>query len=100
MALEGRDFISIFDFSDREIEAVFDLADEMSHHTRGKLGLADGLVMCTLFYEPSTRTRLSFESAMQRLGGGVISVAEAKSASSVVKGESLPDTMRTIANYA
>ena len=77
MPLESRDLVSIFDFSDREILAVFDLADEMSHHTRGNLGLADGLIMSTLFYEPSTRTRLSFESAMQRLGGGVLSVADA-----------------------
>src|SRR5512142_912365 len=65
-----------------------------------RLRVLDGKLLATVFYEPSTRTRLSFEAAMQRLDGGVISVAEAKTASSVVKGESLPDTMRTIANYA
>ena len=99
MALEGRDLVSIFDFSDREIEAVFDLADEMGQHTHGKLGLADGLIMSTLFYEPSTRTRLSFESAMQRLGGGVISVADA-SVTSVAKGETIADTVRIVESYA
>ena len=99
MALEGRDLISIFDFSDREIEAVFDLADEMSQHTRGRLGLADGLIMCTLFYEPSTRTRLSFEAAMHRLGGNVLSVADT-SATSVKKGETIADTVRIIESYA
>lgn len=99
MALEGRDLISIFDFSDREIEAVFDLADEMSQHTRGRLGLADGLIMCTLFYEPSTRTRLSFEAAMQRLGGGVLSVAD-PAASSIAKGETIADTVRIVESYA
>jgi aspartate carbamoyltransferase catalytic subunit len=99
MALEGRDLISISDFSDRELEAVFDLADEMSQHTRGGLGLADGLIMCTLFYEPSTRTRLSFEAAMQRLGGGVLSVADT-AITSVAKGETIADTVRIIESYA
>ena len=99
MALEGRDLISIFDLSDREIEALFDLADEMSQHTRTRLHLADGLVMSTLFYEPSTRTRLSFEAAMLRLGGDVISVADA-SATSVAKGETIADTVRIIESYA
>jgi len=99
VTLEGRDLISIFDFSDQELEAVFTLADEMSQHTRGNLGLADGLIMCTLFYEPSTRTRLSFEAAMQRLGGGVISVADA-GATSVAKGETIADTVRIVESYA
>ena len=49
MALEGRDLVSIFDLSDREIEAVFDLADEMSQHTRGRLHVANGRTMSTLF---------------------------------------------------
>lgn len=99
MALEGRSLISIFDFSDREIEAVFKLAEEMAQHTRGRVGLAEGLIMCTLFYEPSTRTRLSFETAMQRLGGGVISVADA-SVTSVAKGETIADTVRIVESYA
>jgi aspartate carbamoyltransferase catalytic subunit len=99
MALEGRDLISVFDFSDREIEAIFELADEMSRHTRGRLGIGDGLIIATLFYEPSTRTRLSFEAAMQRLGGGVLSVADAR-VTSVAKGETIADTVRIVESYA
>lgn len=99
MTLERRDLVSIFDFSDPEVEAVFSLADEMSQYTRGKLGLADGLIMSTLFYEPSTRTRLSFEAAMLRLGGGVIGVADAR-VTSVAKGETIADTVRIIESYA
>jgi len=99
VALEGRDLVSIFDFSDREIEAVFDLADEMDSHRKASLRIADGSLLCTLFYEPSTRTRLSFEAAMQRLGGGVISVADA-GMTSVAKGETIADTVRIIESYA
>lgn len=99
MTLEGRDLVSIFDLSDREIEAIFALADDLSEHTHGCLKPADGMVLSTLFYEPSTRTRLSFESAMLRLGGGVISVADAK-ATSVSKGETIADTVRIVSSYA
>jgi aspartate carbamoyltransferase len=60
----------------------------------------DGKILATLFYEPSTRTRLSFESAMLRMGGGVISVAEAKTSSSAAKGETLFDTGKMIEGYA
>jgi len=99
VTLEQRDLVSIFDFSDREIEAVFDLADEMDEQRKASLKIADGSILCTLFYEPSTRTRLSFEAAMQRLGGGVISVADARM-TSVAKGETIADTVRIIESYA
>ncbi len=99
MALEGRDLVSIFDLSDREIEAVFDLADEMEKQKHSCLKLADDALLATLFYEPSTRTRLSFEAAMQRLGGGVISVADARM-TSVAKGETIADTVRILESYA
>jgi aspartate carbamoyltransferase catalytic subunit len=99
MALTGRDLISIFDLSDPEIEAIFDLADEMATASRRKLRACDGALMVTLFYEPSTRTRLSFEAAMQRLGGGVLSCADART-TSAAKGETIADTVRVVESYA
>ena len=58
-----------------------------------------GRLLATLFYEPSTRTRLSFEAAMQKLGGGVLSVENARDSSSAVKGESIADTIRVVSGY-
>ena len=102
MSLKGIDVLTAAQFSREQIEQLFARADDFAARlNKGeRIRLLDGKLLATVFYEPSTRTRLSFEAAMQRLGGGVISVAEAKSASSVVKGETLPDTIRTIANYA
>jgi aspartate carbamoyltransferase catalytic subunit len=89
-------------FSREEIDGILDLAEGFEDVGRGekKSDLLAGKVLTTLFYEPSTRTRLSFESAMVRLGGRVISVADAKRTSSVWKGETLTDTVLTIANYS
>lgn len=102
MSLKGVDILTAAQFSREQIEQLFTRADEFAARLdQGeRLRLLDGKILATIFYEPSTRTRLSFEAAMQRLGGGVISVAEAKTASSVAKGESLSDTIRTIAQYA
>lgn len=102
MSLKGNDVLTAAQFSREQIEQLFASADDFAARLEHgeRLRLLDGKLLATVFYEPSTRTRLSFEAAMQRLGGGVISVAEAKSASSVVKGETLSDTIRTIANYA
>ncbi len=102
MDLKNRDVLTAAQFSREQIERLFERADDFAARLeRGeRLHLLGGKLLATVFYEPSTRTRLSFEAAMQRLGGGVLSVAEAKSASSVAKGESLPDTIRTIASYA
>ena len=99
--LSKTDVVSIDDLSLREIERVFTLADEFADVlARGETpSTANGLIMATLFYEPSTRTRLSFESAMHRLGGAVISSADMK-ASSAAKGESLADTVRIVSAYA
>ena len=85
--------ISIEDFSNEEIEDVLSLAHEMSRDIRGYSSLAQGLIMASLFFEPSTRTRGSFESAMNRLGGRVISTVGTGS-SSMEKGETLVDTVR------
>jgi aspartate carbamoyltransferase catalytic subunit len=95
------DLVSIDDLTLPEIERIFALADEFAAALeRGeRLKLADGLIMATLFYEPSTRTRLSFESAMHRMGGSVISSADMQ-ASSAAKGESLADTVRVVGSYA
>jgi aspartate carbamoyltransferase catalytic subunit len=89
--------ISIADLTNDEIEQIFDLADAAPKLRIEKV--ADGRIMATLFYEPSTRTRLSFESAMQRLGGSVISCSDMK-ASSTAKGETVADTARVVASYA
>ncbi len=92
-----RNLISIADLTNDEIEEIFSLADS-AHKLRADRP-ANGQIMATLFYEPSTRTRLSFESAMQRLGGTVISCSDMKS-SSAVKGESLADTAKVVSAYA
>jgi aspartate carbamoyltransferase catalytic subunit len=95
------DLVSIEDLPIPEIERIFALADEFAESlSRGEPGtLARGLIMATLFYEPSTRTRLSFESAMHRLGGAVISCPDMHT-SSAAKGESLADTVRVVSAYA
>ncbi len=102
MDLKGKDILTAAQFTRAQIEQLFAVADDYAARLEKgeRLRVLDGKLLATVFYEPSTRTRLSFEAAMQRLAGGVISVAEAKTASSVVKGETLPDTIRTIANYA
>jgi len=99
--LKKRDLITIADLSNEEIEEIFSLADAMMALDRsspqGKI--CRGRIMATLFYEPSTRTRLSFEAAMQRLGGSVISCPDMRS-SSAAKGESLADTAKVVSSYA
>ncbi|MFH1400060.1 MAG: aspartate carbamoyltransferase [Nanoarchaeota archaeon] len=79
---------------------LFSMADNMRDHPRLLAKALEGRIVATLFYEPSTRTRLSFESAMLRLGGQVISTENAKEFSSAIKGESIEDTARVIAGYA
>ena len=81
MSLAKRDLISINDLSDGEIEAIFDVADSLEEPLRRRQArdICPDRIMATLFFEPSTRTRLSFESAMHRLGGSVISMADANS---------------------
>ena len=95
-----RHIISMRDFSRDEIDTILAKAKEFEPIARGKeSNLLSGKIIATLFYEPSTRTRLSFETAMKRLGGKVIDLGSIES-SSVAKGESLADTIRVIGNYA
>jgi len=99
MALANRSLITIDDLSNKEIEAVFSLADEMSDSMNEQFGVCRGKVMASLFFEPSTRTRLSFETAMHRLGGSVISAVDI-GATSLAKGESIADMARVVGSYA
>jgi aspartate carbamoyltransferase catalytic subunit len=98
--LVGKDILHGAQFSREELEHVMDLAADFRAQLQEKKGLKllDGYVMGALFFEPSTRTRLSFETAMQRLGGSVVGFAEAGS-TSAKKGESLEDTIRTVDQY-
>ncbi len=94
------DLIVIDDLSDQEIEHIFRIADDMAGIIdSGNPLLCRGRIMATLFYEPSTRTRFSFQSAMMRLGGNVLGFAEPKT-TSVAKGETIADTARIISEYA
>ena len=94
-----RHIVEVGQFERPWVERLFSQADEM-RAVRASDGLLADRVLATLFYEPSTRTRLSFESAMLRLGGQVISTENAREFSSAIKGESVEDTIRIIAGYA
>jgi aspartate carbamoyltransferase catalytic subunit len=89
--------LSSHQFDRARLDAVFARARGLAQVRDGRLA---GRIMATLFYEPSTRTRLSFESAMLRLGGSVIGTEAAREFSSVIKGETLEDTIRMVAAYA
>ena len=94
-----RHLIDPLDFSVEEIDALLDLAGEIERNREKYSHLCDGKTLATLFYEPSTRTRLSFEAAMLNLGGRVLGFASADS-SSAAKGESISDTIRVVSCYA
>ena len=98
MTLANRSLVTIDDFSYGEIEALFNLADEMVGAMGEQHGLCRGKIMASLFFEPSTRTRLSFETAMHRLGGSVITAADV-GATSLAKGESIADMARVVGSY-
>jgi len=99
MSLVNRSLVSIGDLSNGEIEALFSLADEMSDSMNEQSNVCQGKIMASLFFEPSTRTRLSFETAMHRLGGRVISAVDI-GATSLAKGESIADMARVVGSYA
>jgi len=91
--------MSPLDFTTEELDRLFDLANDIEHNPAKYAHACDGKILATCFYEPSTRTRLSFESAMIRLGGRVIGFSDA-ACSSASKGESVSDTIRIISCYA
>lgn len=99
MLLKGRNLIQPEDFSVEEINQILSLSQNIIENPSKYSRVCEGKLLATLFYEPSTRTRLSFESAMYRLGGSVVGFSEPNS-SSVSKGESLGDTIRTVSCYA
>ncbi|MCD8069289.1 MAG: aspartate carbamoyltransferase [Lachnospiraceae bacterium] len=94
-----RHLMKPLDFSVEELEQLFDLADDIQKNRAKYAHACDGKILATCFYEPSTRTRLSFESAMLSLGGQVLGFASADS-SSAAKGESVADTIRTVSCFA
>ena len=94
-----RHLMSPLDFSVEELDKVLNLANDIEKNPEKYAHVCDGKIMATLFYEPSTRTRLSFESAMLRLGGKVLGFSSADS-SSAAKGESVADTIRVVSCYA
>jgi carbamoyl-phosphate synthase/aspartate carbamoyltransferase/dihydroorotase/carbamoyl-phosphate synthase/aspartate carbamoyltransferase len=100
--LAGQDILSVSQFGPDVLDYVFGRADEMRGIVQGPGGsdILAGRVLAALFYEPSTRTSSSFIAAMARLGGGVIPITQGVQFSSVSKGESLSDTVRTLEQYA
>ncbi|MEK0306617.1 aspartate carbamoyltransferase [Bifidobacterium sp. IMAU50988] len=98
-SFKGRSVVTLDDMPLGCIVELLDRASYISGHMRQVAHTCDGRVLATLFYEPSTRTRLSFETAMLRLGGQVIGFASAKEASAS-KGETVSDTLKTISQYA
>ena len=97
--LKGRHLIDPMDFTKDEMKEIFNLAKDIIDKPEAFAHVCDGKLLATLFYEPSTRTRFSFEAAMLRLGGQVIGFSEPNS-SSASKGESVADTIRTVGCYA
>lgn len=96
--LKGRHLIEPGDLTLEELEEILSLADKIIVDPQSFYGVCRGKLLATLFFEPSTRTRLSFEAAMLRLGGKVLGFSDAN-ATSTTKGESLADTIRTVSSY-
>ena len=99
MQFKGRDIVSIKDFSREEIDYILKTAAAMEPIAKSGSDMLHRKILATLFFEPSTRTRLSFEAAMNKLGGTTIGFAEPKVAA-IKKGENLADTIRVVENYA
>jgi len=99
LKFKGRDIISIKDFNRKEIDYILKTAEAIEPLAKSGSDMLHGKMLATLFFEPSTRTRLSFEAAMHKLGGSAIGFAKPEIAS-VKKGENLADTIRVVENYA
>ena len=100
IGFEGSSLQSINDLTDAQIYGLFELGHLLEPWNRSRIELLTGNVMSTLFFQPSTRTRMSFETAMHRLGGSVISEANPMVTSSAAKEESLSDMLRVVSKYA
>jgi aspartate carbamoyltransferase catalytic subunit len=96
----GKNLLSINDLTNEQIYGLFELARTLEPWNRSRIDLLPDKVMSTLFFQPSTRTRMSFETAMHRLGGSVISEANPMVTSSAAKEESLADMMKVVSKYA
>ncbi len=99
MDLKGHDIISIEDLSREDLNNIFSVSEKMLPMAKAGSELCKGRILANLFFEPSTRTRMSFESAMHRLGGNVIGFADSQT-TSAKKGETLSDTIRMAAAYS
>ena len=97
--MKNRHLISPMDFSKEELYEIFKLANQIISNPSEFSHICDGKILATLFYEPSTRTRFSFEAAMMKLGGKILGFSEPNSSSSA-KGETLADTIRMVSIYA
>ena len=97
--LQGRHLIQPDDLTVSEIDEICSLAEQIIVDPSNYIDVCRGKILATLFFEPSTRTRLSFEAAMLRLGGAVEGFADASYTSST-KGETLADTIRVVSSYA
>lgn len=96
--MKNKHLVKPDDFTVEEIDSIIELGMQIKQNPREYIKVCEGYLMATLFYEPSTRTRLSFEAAMSRLGGKIIGFSD-PNASSVSKGESLEDTITTVSKY-
>jgi aspartate carbamoyltransferase catalytic subunit len=99
LQFKDRDIVSIKDFSREEIDYILKTATTMESIAKSGSDILKGKILATLFFEPSTRTRLSFEAAINKLGGTAIGFAEPKVAA-IKKGENLADTIRVVEKYA
>ena len=96
----GKNILSVNQFDKSDVDRIFELSKRLEEHlkAKGELDLLKGKILASLFFEPSTRTRFSFEAAMQRLGGKIVS-ATGMTSVSLGKGESLADTVRTVERF-